>query len=248
MKPTYERDGVRLYLADCLELIPEIDFDLVLTDPPFAVSVRNAANVAPNGTRTLDFFEGDHDWPAMRNNVSAAARAVVDRARSGCSMYWWVGHRMVGDLVDVFEAAEFSTRFLVWSKPFPAPPAPGAGWPSAAEICIYAYRKKRFFNQSKVPRTNVIECDTYRHGKPGKVAHPTQKPKAIARPLIEVSSRAGELVFDPFMGSGTFGVVAVEQGRRYVGIERNPTFFEIARDRIVSAQRSQAFLSGQAIG
>lgn len=65
--------------------------------------------------------------------------------------------------------------------------------------------------------------------------HPTQKPERLVTDWIEKFSNSGELVLDPFMGSGTTGVAAAKRGRRFIGIERDPKYFEIACQRIAQA-------------
>ena len=82
---------------------------------------------------------------------------------------------------------------------------------------------------------NVIDVDSFRYGQPGKVDHPTQKPLATITPLLTVSTLRGETILDPFMGSGTTGVAAVKLGRKFIGIEIEPKYFDIAVRRIQAA-------------
>jgi DNA modification methylase len=72
--------------------------------------------------------------------------------------------------------------------------------------------------------------------KPFKGAHFAVMPQALAEPCVLAGSRADDLVLDPFTGSGTVGVVALRHGRRFVGVELNPEYAEIARDRIEGDQ------------
>jgi DNA modification methylase len=126
---------------------------------------------------------------------------------------------------------------MVWSKKHPVPAAPGAGWPSAAELCVYAYRPGRRWawkGSCPIP-SNVIVADTFRYGQPGKTEHPTQKPEAVVDPLIRASSLPRDAILDCFMGSGTTGVAAIKLGRRFTGIEIDPGYFEIACRRIEAA-------------
>lgn len=229
-------EGVEVYCGDCLEVLPTLDRPgLVLTDPPFSVSLAGVvhAKQAGKGKRNFDFFAGDTDWEAMTDSVLLRAAAVADL--EPLSMYWWCGHRQFGPLVSLFEGRGYSTRFNVWNKLAPAPAPPGSGWPSAAELCVYAHRSGRTFNGS--PRSNVFLADSYRYGQPGKVEHPTQKPFGVIEPLIEVSSNRGDTVLDLYMGSGTTGVAAVKMGRLFTGIEIDPTYFDLACSRISAALR-----------
>jgi site-specific DNA-methyltransferase (adenine-specific) len=228
----------RLILGDCREVLPTLGpVDAVITDPPYAVSQKGVAHVKQGrgGSRRLDFFEGDDDWAAMTALVAEAAGLAIDKLGPRASMYWWCGHRQFNALTTLFEERGFSTRFLVWTKTCPPPAPPGAGWPSAAELCLYAFRPGRVFNGS--PKSNVIVGDTYRFGQPGKVDHPTQKPLHTIHPLLAASTLLGDTVLDPFMGSGSTGVGCVQVGRSFIGIEREPSYFDIACRRIEEAYK-----------
>lgn len=237
--PEQLADGVTLYEGDCLEVLPTLTkqtFECVVTDPPYSVSVAGSSHEKEpgRGTRRLDFFQGDDDWQAMTNVVTTAAGLCVPLLTKSGSMYWWVGHRQFGPLVAHLELSGWSTRFLVWAKACPPPPAPGSGWPSGAELCVYAYRLGRTWNYTPktVPSSNVITADSYRHGQPGKLGHPTQKPLPTITPLVLGSTSPGDTILDCFGGSGTTAAVAMKTGRRVVLIEKDARYCEIIRRRV----------------
>jgi site-specific DNA-methyltransferase (adenine-specific) len=100
-------------------------------------------------------------------------------------------------------------------------------------LCVYAFRPGRKWTPptgAKCP--NVIEADSYRHGQPGKVGHPTQKPLLTARVPINYSTELGNTVLDPFMGSGTTLRAAKDLGRKAIGIEIEERYCEIAAERL----------------
>jgi DNA modification methylase len=208
----------------------------VVTDPPYAVSLEGVSHVGQpgKGTRRFDFFEGDSNWDETVKTVVIAARECMRVLNDAGSFYAYVGHREFGPLVSLFESAGWSTRFLVWAKAAPAPPPPGSGWPSGAELCVYAYRPGRTWNHngSSPPPNNVFTCDSFRHGQPGKVEHPTQKPVAVLTPILAASTRPDDVVLDAFCGSGSVGVAALRLGRRFIGIERDPVYAALARERL----------------
>jgi site-specific DNA-methyltransferase (adenine-specific) len=78
----------------------------------------------------------------------------------------------------------------------------------------------------------VLSADNFRHGQPGKLGHPTQKPISIIAPLIRCSASEGEVVLDPFMGSGTTLRAAKDLGRKAIGIEIEERYCEIAAKRM----------------
>jgi len=94
---------------------------------------------------------------------------------------------------------------------------------------------------------NRFDADSYRYGQPGKVDHPTQKSLSLMKWNVDKLTDAAQTILDPFMGSGTTGVAAVQMGRSFIGIEREERYFEIAVRRIEEAQRQgDLFISGEA--
>ena len=231
MKPYYESGGITIYHGDCRDVLPSIGgVDLIVTDPPYGLS-GGGAHKGPNGTRSLHFFDNDSLSEGM-----AHTDTLLDMAEglSLTSFYAWLGHQQFSKATLAFENAGWSTRFLVWSRLCPAPPAPGAGWPSGASLCLYAYKPGRTWTPTPltVPQSNVIVADSYRHGAPGKNGHPTQMREILVSLPIEVSSRVGDVVLDPFMGSGTTLRAAKDLGRKAIGIELEERYCEIAARRL----------------
>lgn len=230
--PYYSDDLVTLYHADARDILPHLGpVDLIHADPPYSVSSTVPIVRKPGkGTHRFDFFEVDLDWSAMRDTV---LEIVALAAPLAPSVYVWCGHRQFGHLVELFEANGWKTRPIVWRKKVPIPAPPGVGWDSALELCVYAFRSGRKWTPptgTKVP--NVIDADSYRHGQPGKVDHPTQKPIVTASRPIEYSTDPGDLVLEPFAGSGTTLVAAKRLGRRVIGIELEEAYCEIAAKRL----------------
>jgi site-specific DNA-methyltransferase (adenine-specific) len=229
--------GIVIYHGDCRDILPQLGpVDHVITDPPYAVSNEGMWHIGRpgKGKRRFDFFPGDTDWAGMVETVIEAAKLTLDKIGPRGSAYWWVGHREFGPLVKLFEDAGWKTRFCVWAKAVTSPPPPGSGWPSGAELCVYAFRSGRVWNHTgtNMPPNNVFIADSLRHGQPGKVDHPTQKPEAVIKPLITASTRPGETILDPFMGSGTTLVACKRLGRKAIGIEIEEKYCEVAAKRL----------------
>lgn len=224
-----------LYLGDCREVLPTLGrVDSVVTDPPYAVSVAGSSNNGPNGRRKLDFFKGDADWVGMNALVSDAIDGAVSLSPS--SFVAWCSHRQIGFINASLEAAGYSTRMLVWRKKCPPPSAPGAGFSSAVEVAVYGYKPGRYWGGGQY-EPNVFDADSYRFGQPGKVDHPTQKPLSLIEWNVRMIAAQHHLILDPFMGSGTTGVACARLGRRFIGIEIEPRYFDIACRRVEEAYR-----------
>jgi site-specific DNA-methyltransferase (adenine-specific) len=208
----------------------------VVTDPPYAISVKGAAYNGPRGRRELDFLAGDDDWVAMNALVREAWALSLDKEPTVAAA--WCSHRQMGFLTEALEQSGYKTKPLFWRKSCPPPSAPGAGFCSAVEMCVYGYRPGRAWNGGMYD-ANIFNCDSYRFGQPGKVDHPTQKPEQLLLWQIKLTTDAGQTILDPFAGSGTTGVAAMRLNRKFIGIEIEPSYFDIACRRIEEAQRQK---------
>ena len=102
-------------------------------------------------------------------------------------------------------------------------------------MAVYGYRPGAYFNDPDPCRTNVFVADSYRYGQPGKVDHPTQKPLGLIKRLVGAMVPQHGTALDPFMGSGTTGVACAQLDRKFIGIEIEPKYFDIACERIQTA-------------
>lgn len=231
-------EGVTLYLGDCREILPSLPkVDAVVTDPPYGLSLigERHKGQAGCGVRNLDFFPNDtlDDGLAHVDTVYSTTRLLEPH---GC-VYAWLGHHQFAKATTLFHANDWQTRFLVWNRTSPVPPPPWSGWPSGASLCLFAYRAgKRWCAAPKdMPRSNVLTCDNFRAGNGEKNGHPTQMNPILVREPIRCSTELEDTILDPFMGSGTTGVAAVKLGRKFIGIEIEPKYFDIACRRISEA-------------
>lgn len=227
----------RLILGDCRDVLPTLGpVDAVIGDPPYSVSVPGSkvAGRPGKGVRNLDFFAGDDDWAAMTALVADAFAKAAQL--EPLTVIAWCGHRQIGPLVEMLERAGYSTRMLFWRKRCPPPAPPGSGFAQAVEQAVYGYKPGRAWNGGQYEH-NVFDADSYRFGQPGKVDHPTQKPLSLMHWNVGALTRVGETVLDPFMGSGTTGVACALTDRSFIGIEREPSYFDIACRRIEEAYK-----------
>lgn len=225
-----------LYHGDCRDILSSVQGDVVLTDPPYSVSVAGAVHKQRpgKGSRRLDFFDGDADWVGMTALVISALDRVV--ASKPLTVICWCGHRQIGAVTDLLERQGYKTRLLFWRKSCPPPATPNSGFASSVECCVYGYAPGFAWNGGAYEH-NVFQCDNYRHGQPGKVDHPTQKPLQLIKWQVGLMTRTTDVVLDPFMGSGTTGVACIELGRPFIGIEIERKYFDIACERISAAER-----------
>ena len=235
MKPYYECDGITIYHGDCREILPTLALaDAIVTDPPYGLSLigERHKGQAGCGVRNLDFFENDtlEDGLAHVDTILSASQSL---APHGC-VYAWLGHHQFAKATLAFHEAGWQSRFLVWNRIAPVPPPPWSGWPSGASLCLFAYRagKKWSVHPAQMPRSNVLTCGNFRAGNGSKNGHPTQMNPYLVSDPIRCSTEPGDLILDPFMGSGTTLRAAKDLGRRAIGIEIEERYCEIAAQRL----------------
>jgi DNA modification methylase len=202
-----------LYLGDCLEVLPTLPkVDVVITDPPYGVAFNSG----------MDGFLGDCN---VIGDADTGARDAVVRWCGGapCVMFGsWKVQRPIIKL----------RGLLIWDKG----PHVGMGdlsfpWrPNHEEIYVWGEgfhgHRGTSVLQFNAPSPNFIRRD-----------HPTEKPVALMKELVAKSPPG--IALDPFMGSGTTGVACMNLGRKFIGIEIEPKYFDIACERITNAQRQE---------
>lgn len=207
----------KIYLGDCLELmkeIPDNSIDCVLTDIPY-----NECNRAGNRLRNLDKSKadiGDFDLEELTS-------LLCDKTKG--SIYMFCGINQVSEIRKTMTARGISTRVIVWEKTNPSPMNGDVIWLSGIELCVFGKKKGATFNYHC--RNTVLR---YPCGS-GKV-HPTQKPINLFRELILASTKEGDVILDPFIGSGTTAIACIREKRHYIGFELNKEYYENAQNRI----------------
>lgn len=214
-----------LYKGDCLELmrsIPDGSVDMVLCDLPYG-----EVNQKSGGLRLLD--RGKADKCDM--DLDAVAAEFV-RLATG-SIYAFCGTEQISQLVRAFRQLGMTVRVGAWEKTNPSPMNGSRLWLSGLEFCVFARKTKATFNE---------HCKKALWQAPSgrSKIHPTQKPVALMERLILASTNPGDVVLDNCMGSGTTGVACANTGRKFIGMELDAGYFEIASKRI-----SEAFAHGQ---
>jgi len=206
--------------GDCLEVLrgmPDASVDAVVTDPPY-----NEVNRATGGLRTIDKAGAD----SLPINIPTLA-AEFSRVCRG-SIYVWCGIEQVSAWRSAFVHARMTTRQCVWEKTNPSPMNAQSMWLSSLELCVFARKPKAVFNR-------FYESPVWRGASERIDGHPTPKPVWLMQNIVDASTEFGATVLDPFCGSGTTGVACVQTGRKFIGIELDPGYCDIARRRIADA-------------
>ncbi|MGQ0741468.1 MAG: site-specific DNA-methyltransferase [Alphaproteobacteria bacterium] len=244
----------RVLQGDCIERmnrLPEACCDLIFADPPYNLQLESELR-RPDNSR-VDAVDDEWDRFASFAEYDRFTRAWLAAARhvlKDTGAIWVIGsyHNIfrVGAIMQ--DLGFWLLNDVVWRKTNPMPNFRGRRFTNAHETLIWAAKSREQktyqFNYDAMKALNddlqmrsdwlLPICsggERLKDGDGGK-AHATQKPEALLHRVIIASTKPGDLVLDPFFGSGTTGAVAKRLGRRFIGIEQNGDYVRIARERI----------------
>lgn len=235
-------DDCTLLRGDCiskLSLLPSESVDLILTDPPYNLGIFMKNRETNLGAlRENHFVASDWDnltqaeWEkGMLGFFKESARILKKRG----SVIVFMSIIKVETVISIAEKCGFYYKTTgIWHKKNPMPRNMNLHFINSTEAWIYfTYGAKTgtFNNDGKAihdyVETSTIGLAEKKYGK-----HPTQKPEKLMDFFISLLSNEGDLVLDPFMGSGSTGVSAIKNKRRFCGIELNDKYFELAEKRM----------------
>ena len=244
--------------GDCIEqlaALPDGCVDVVFADPPYNLQLAGELT-RPNNSR-VDGVDDDWDKFDDLHSYDEFTRAWLTeahRAMSDNGTIWVIGsyHNIfrVGTILQ--DLGFWILNDVVWRKSNPMPNFRGRRFTNAHETMIWASKSqssKYTFNYEAMKALNddlqmrsdwlIPICNGNERIKndKGKKAHPTQKPEALLHRVVLASTKVGDVILDPFFGSGTTGAVAKQLGRDFIGIERDPEYIAVAEKRIANTRR-----------
>lgn len=235
-----------LFQGDCMELlrdIPDGSVDLVLTDPPFGVT-SNAWDQVPDLEalwRELHRVAKQDAAFVLHCQQPFTTDLIASNRREFKYLWYWYKHMKTGflnarrqPLRCMEEIAVFYRRQCHFD-----PPVLKAGVHKINKSEKSLSKNWGGFNTSILPYERDSYCAVTLLDFPKPVAvsgHPTAKPVDLEEYLIRTYTEPGQVVLDPFMGSGSTGVAAVRTGRRFIGMELSPEYFDMAKKRMTRAE------------
>jgi len=243
-----------ILIGDCIEqlkTLPDTSVDLVFADPPYNLQLGGEL-LRPDNSKVdavddeWDQFESFAAYDRFTREWLAECRRVLKPDGA----IWVIGsYHNVFRLGSAMQDLGFWVlNDIIWRKANPMPNFKGTRFTNAHETLIWATRsreQKRYtfnydalkaFNEDTQMRSDwhLALCTGEERLKDddGQKAHPTQKPESLLYRVLLASTKAGDIVLDPFFGTGTTGAAAKRLGRRFIGIERDETYAALARKRI----------------
>lgn len=246
----------RIIVGDCVEALaalPARSVDLIFADPPYNLQLGGELH-RPDNSR-VDAV--DDDWDRFDSfeaydRFTRAWLAECRRVLKDDGTLWVIGsyHNIfrVGSALQ--DLGYWLLNDVVWRKSNPMPNFKGTRFANAHETLIWAAKsrgQKRYtFNYDALKVSNddlqmrsdwtfpLCTGEERLKDAAGQKAHPTQKPEALLHRVLLAASRPGDVVLDPFFGTGTTGAAAKRLGRRWIGIERDPGYAALAEARIAA--------------
>lgn len=227
-----EIGNATLYCGDMMAILPTLpQVDLVCTDPPYLLT---------SGGNNQEWSIGDGSY----NNNGSIVQCDIhwtdfmpelyNVLKDNSHAYIMCNNRHVQNMLEAADDADFRFHnILVWDK---LTATPNRWYMKNCEFTGFFYKgKAKYINN--MGDMQLIRCPQENYG-----THPTTKPVALMRHYIENSTKAGDIVIDPFMGSGSTGVAAIESGRKFIGIELDEKYFNESCQRLENCNKqSQLF-------
>lgn len=231
MTPYYEKDGIVLYHGDCREVLAGLGtVDHVITDPPYEAEAHTQGRRAYSGRRSAEHPKGiAEERPLAFAAIDEQQRTDVGAHLARLSQGWILVFCQV-EATQAWRAALEPARYIrtqIWVKPDGTPQftgdRPGMGYESI--VTCWAGESRPRWNGGG--RHGVYYAMTVKGSE-----HQTPKPEPLMRELVALFSDPGELVLDPYAGSGTTLRACKDLGRRCIGVELNERYCEIAARRL----------------
>jgi DNA modification methylase len=243
----------QILLGDCLTVLatlPAASVDLVFADPPYNLQQL----WRPNHTRVAAVEDGWDKFASFKeyDDFTHAWLTACRRVLKDTGTLWVIGtYHNIYRVGAILQELDFwILNDVIWLKTNPMPNFRGVRFTNAHETLIWAQKKqgaKYTFNHHALKAINddlqmrsdwVLPLCTGKERRKinGEKAHSTQKPEALLYRLLLASTHPGDVVLDPFFGTGTTGAVAKKLGRRFIGIERDPVYIKVAEERIAAVE------------
>ena len=239
MRPYYERDGITIYHGDACQVVPAIGaVDHVITDPPYEAEAHTGGRrlngrtieLRDRGIREIDL--SPLSFGPMTEHLRSEISQQIARCTRGWALVFCQAEAVNSWRMSLAEAGASYRRAMVWIKPDGAPQLsgdrPAMGYESI--VASWCGQGRSVWNGGG--RRGVFTHNKRDRGYGGPNVHQTQKPVALMSELVSLFASPGQLILDPFMGSGTTLVAAKRQACRAIGIEIEEKYCEVAAERL----------------
>lgn len=231
-------EEIKLYHGDCLDIMKKlisdnVKVDCIITDPPYVLDLHGGGQ-NDLGKRKLT---KDKHIEFISGGFSTECFELMLKLQSIPNLLIFCSNKQVSTIMSFFEQKNLTTTLLVWEKTNPSPLCNGKHL-SDIEFIVYVRGKGATFNNDtpyeykKKIYTSPVVSNKNR-------LHPTQKSVVHIQQYIKLHTKENDVVLDPFMGSGTTAIACINTDRRFIGIEIDENYYNIASQRIEKALNSK---------
>jgi len=217
---------MQLIHGDCLEemaKLPDGCVDMVLTDPPYGMDYQSNRRVE---RKKFHKIQNDKELSWLDGFMGECFRVMADNT----AIYMFCSWHKVDVFKVCFDRLFTLKNIIVWNKNNHGSGDLRASYAPKHEFVLYGHKGRSLFRKKRLP--DVMDFPKI---PSAKLVHPTEKNIDMLSVFVGNNSDKGQTILDPFMGSGTTGIACKNLGRNFIGIEKDPEYFLIAKDRICNS-------------
>lgn len=215
---TMDLSKTNIYNESCLDFIPKLpdrSINCIITDPPYGVNFWSRSAVTAEGKKWVKKVENDQQLDGALALFAEVMSSLESKVADECDVYVFTRWDIVGDWINAVKSVNWLSykMLLVWDKGSPGMGDIDANWGCGHELILYCKKGRR---DVAYRRSGILAFDRV---SPRKAIHPTEKPVPLLEKFVEMSTQPGDVVYDPFSGSGSTAVACQNQGRIGIGTE-----------------------------
>lgn len=219
-----------LIQGDAYEIVQTLEpVNAVIVDPPFLFTDFDPGK--NHYGMSLGKFEPDSDIKRITSGFDLSIFDALEKICQPFNMFCFCSNKQISKIMAYHEAKERPTTLLIWHKNNAAPFANGV-WRGDIEYVVHARDTGATFQGNAKEKKKVSNYPTV-----CDLDHPTVKPLQLIQKYVKICSNPGDTILDCFMGSGSTGVACAKMGRKFIGVESNDKYFDLACRRIEDAAR-----------
>ena len=228
-----DKENYKLYNVDCIELMKKMEsesIDLIVTDPPYKTTKRGGTGNSGGMCKKKEFSDGKGGFKHNDVPIKVFVPELYRVLKEGSHCYIMTNHVNLQEMLNTCTESGFHfIKCLIWDK---GNKIMGQCYMSQFEYILFL-RKGKHKKINNCGTSDILSIPNKKtKDENGKNLHDTEKPVNLMKILVENSSNESDLVLDPFMGIGSTGVACLNTNRRFIGIELDEKYFNIAKERL----------------
>lgn len=215
---------MKLIYGDCLDVMrdmPDESIDLIVTDPPYLINYKSAMGLNCSNNKPI---LGDNDHGLIEKSINEMYRLL----KNDSAAYVFSSPKKIDYFIRYCREAGFVIKnSIIWVKNNWSAGDLKAAYGGQYEVILLLNKGRRYINGNRLSDVWFFDRVPFQ-----KQHHQNEKPVVLLEQCIIKHSGNGDIVLDPFMGSGSTGIACIHTGRRFIGIEKDADYFETARKRV----------------